>query len=520
MRKTILAGLILGAGFYAHAQQKNWHHLDLKKDSVFGISTEKAYLKLLKNKKSTTVIVALIDNGIDTTHEALRAVIWTNRNEIASNQTDDDHNGFIDDLHGWNFIGTEAGTEDITRLVLPKKSYYDSLSYFKVPENVRPAYQAYRRLWNDYKYHVAHLQSMIAQFEMSQAVLESIIQKLGKPNPSVSDFKNYETRSIEEKTIRDVLVNYLPHYADFDQYKSHEVTGLLSLMYYHLEHGLKLDYTDTSNNVVYGNNDVNGPFTHLPGVDPFHGTHLAGIIGAARNDEVHGIANNVLIMPLRVMSFYRELRDSDLAHAIRYATDNGARIINMSFGKYYTVDKQMVDNAVKYAVSKGVLFVHAAGNDGIDLDKEIIYPNRKYDDDSGMADAWIEVGASGPKNDSTLVAPWSNYGKKSVDVFAPGVGIYSTTPGSHYASAEGTSCSAPLVAGLAALIWEYYPGLTAMQVRDIIMNSVVKVNHAVQIKDEHGNTQMLPFSSLCVSGGIVNAYNALKLATAYNTKTK
>jgi subtilisin family serine protease len=218
-----------------------------------------------------------------------------------------------------------------------------------------------------------------------------------------------------------------------------------------------------------------------------------------------------MIMPLRVVPDAGDERDKDVANAIRYAVDNGAKIINMSIYKDYSSDKKVVDNAVKYAVSKDVLIVHCAGNDNADRDKKINYPNKIYADSSGMASTWIEVGASGSRDDETLKADFSSFGKLNVDVFAPGVDIYSTIKGSKYGHESGTSMATPVVAGLAVIIRSYYPKLTAIQVKEIIFNSVAKVNHTVTVPGK-GNVQ---FSELCRSGGIVNAYNALKLAATY-----
>ncbi len=211
---------------------------------------------------------------------------------------------------------------------------------------------------------------------------------------------------------------------------------------------------------------------------------MAGIIGAMRNNGMgmNGVADNVQIMTLKVLSNIRELRDKNLADAIRFAVDNGAKVINLSFGKPYTVSKKDVDSAVKYAMGKDVVIVHAAGNEGRNLDNSPHFPNPVYEDGSGSANAWIEVGASGPKDDSTLVPSFSNYGEKTVDVFAPGVDIYSTIPGSRYASYNGTSMAAPIVTGIAALLEEYYPKLTAAQVKDIIVQSAIKVNHNVGVE--------------------------------------
>jgi subtilisin family serine protease len=258
----------------------------------------------------------------------------------------------------------------------------------------------------------------------------------------------------------------------------------------------------------YGNNDVAGP-------DADHGSHVAGIIGANRTNNlgITGIANDVKIMSVRTVPDGDE-RDKDVANAIRYAAANGAKVINMSFGKAYSYNKKIVDDAVKYAMTKDVLIIHAAGNDNKNTMVENNFPTRVYEDKSGEAKAWIEVGASGPTDDKTLKASFSNYGKTTVDVFAPGVAINSTIPGSKYANHSGTSMAAPVVAGLAAVIRSYYPKLSAVQVKDIIMKSVVKINHTITLEKDEKEVE-LAFDELCVTGGVVNAYKALQLAATY-----
>jgi len=269
------------------------------------------------------------------------------------------------------------------------------------------------------------------------------------------------------------------------------------------------DYLN-SNERTYGNNDVTGP-------DAMHGTHVSGIIAASRSNDIGigGVSDRARIMAIRVVPDGDE-RDKDVANGIRYAVDNGAKVINMSFGKGYSWDKKVVDEAVKYAMSKDVLLVHAAGNDSRNTERKDNYPNKRFADSLGVEKGelvvpWIEVGASGWKDDDDLVAGFSNYGKKTVDVFAPGVKIKSTVPHSLYKEEDGTSMAAPVVAGLAALIRSYYPKLTALQVKDVIMNSVSTVNHKVKVKVDDSSEKML-LSDICASGGIVNAYKALKLA--------
>ncbi|GAA3945852.1 S8 family peptidase [Chitinophaga oryziterrae] len=489
--------------------------MDLKTDSVFGISTNKAYAELLKDKRKTAVVVAVIDSGIDTTHEDLKKMLWINKNEIPSNGKDDDHNGYVDDIYGWNFVGSENGKEDVTNIAGIKKQFFDSLSYTAVNELYRTEYQCNRKSVKEFKSHLNNAQNLLFDLEERNKIVEQIIKQIGKTNPLSSDFKKYRPANDIEKQICEIIIRYLPYYVDFIQYRQNEINNQITLIKEHIEHGLNI--ADTTLSIINNDDsDVMGPFTLFPFPGPYHGSHIAGIIGAVRNNGVgmDGIADSVSIMSLRVISSFRELRDKNLADAIRYAVDNGAKIINLSFGKLYTWNKLAVDSAVKYAMKKDVLIVHAAGNDALNLDVNNIYPNPRYEDE-GVAQAWIEVGATGPINDSSLIALFSNYGKKNVDVFAPGVQIYSTAPGSTYVSLNGTSMAAPMVAGLATILREYYPTLTALQIKEIIMKSVMKVNHNVNIKELNGHLQSLPFSDLCVSGGIINMYNAIQLANSY-----
>ncbi|MGH7618314.1 MAG: S8 family serine peptidase, partial [Gemmatimonadaceae bacterium] len=254
----------------------------------------------------------------------------------------------------------------------------------------------------------------------------------------------------------------------------------------------------------YGNADVMGQ-------DAEHGTHVAGIIGAVRGNGigVDGIAPAVKFMMIRVVPDGDE-RDKDIANAIRYATDNGAQIISMSFGKPYSPYKSTVDDAVKYADAHGVLMIHAAGNDGADLSKGKNFPTPAFLG-GGHAINWIEVGASSWKGGVDLAGSFSNYGKHEVDVFAPGVDILSTEPGNNYGRLSGTSMAAPVVSGLAALLMSYYPNLSAGDIRRIIVSSVSR--HADQMVNKPGEgSDKVPFGTLSVSGGIVNAYRAVKMA--------
>lgn len=528
LKKSILLVAIALLPAITFGQNNNqpkpyWQNLDLQNDGVFGISTEKAYNQFLKNRKGQSVIVAVIDGGVDKGHEDLKSVMWTNVKEIAGNGKDDDKNGYIDDVNGWNFIGSVKGSVhhdnlELTRLLRNLQPKYISVvNSTPLSPADRKEYTFYLKLVTDYMNKLQDAQSGQINYVALKKYVDQIVIKIGKPEPSLADFENYKpSGDMESKTIKIIKAelkkaSYKKFADDLDE----------GIKYYNaqVKYNLNMDFDprDTvgdnySNNQerYYGNSDVAGP-------DADHGSHVAGIIGAVRDNGIgiNGVANNVKIMSVRTIPDGDE-RDKDVANAIRYAVDNGAKVINMSFGKSYSPYKALVDSAVKYAVSKDVLLIHAAGNDGNNIDKESNFPNRNYLDTAGVTmgafGPWIEVGASSWKNDEDLIADFSNYGKKSVDVFAPGVKINSTIPGSKYKEHDGTSMASPVVAGLAALIRSYYPSLTAMQVKDIIMNSVTKVDHKVKVKAD-GSSKRVDFSDVCVSGGIVNAYNALLLAS-------
>jgi len=510
MVKWIASLILLSSCIESSAQKPNWQNLDLKDDSVFGISTEKAYKYLLLNKKPQQVVVAVIDSGIDTLQEDLTSVLWRDPETGA---------------HGRNYLGYEVGREDITNLALSRKDFYDSLSYTMVPEVYRTGYQAHRKTLKEYESHVTGTEIFLSKLKVAAERLQHICDTIGKSSPSLEDFETFFLKNPSDTLFAKLIIRKLPHYKDLNELKKHELDALILLTEYHLAHGLNMQESGIitkefrENNPWDVENDALGLIVDQNQI-PYHGTHVAGIVAAKRNNGIgmNGVADNVQIMMLKVLNNVRELRDESLAEAIHFAVDHGAKVVNLSFGKPYTWNKKTVDEAVEYAMSKDVLIIHAAGNAGQDLDRQDHFPNLAYLDGKGHAKAWIEVGASSWKDDSTLLAPFSNYGKTSVDLFAPGVQIYSTLPFNQYASFDGTSMAAPVVTGLAALIREYYPHLTAVQVREIIMRTVAKVNHNVVKFDESGRTTAIPFSELCVSGGIVNAYEALKLAAKFKSR--
>ncbi|MGI8510765.1 MAG: S8 family peptidase [Gemmatimonadaceae bacterium] len=490
----------------------NWQLLDPTTDNYPGISADRAMRELLAGKQPRrTVIVAVIDGGVDTSHVDLRANLWTNPGETASNSQDDDKNGYVDDVRGWDFIGgtpssdVRYDTYELARLVGSCKGTAAGAG------TPAPDSQTCSTLSADLTSRQAAAQQTFTQVEAAKAALAKAIATLklalGGKAVTVANVTALSPSSSDIASARTLYISLAARGID-DASIAEAEASLRS----ELDYGLNLDfnprpmvgdnYSDPSEH-YYGNADVMGP-------DALHGTHVAGIIGAVRGNGIgiDGIAPAVRIMSVRTVPDGDE-RDKDVANAIRYAVDNGANVINMSFGKGYSPFKSVVDDAVRYADAHGVLLVHAAGNDGADLAQSSNFPNRTYAS-GGIAANWIEVGASSWRGGDTLAVSFSNYGQQQVDVFAPGEDIYSTVPGG-YQRLSGTSMAAPVVSGLAALIMAYYPDLKAADVKRIIMASVTSYKDRTALRPgSAGGT--VSFGALSVTGGIVNAYNAIKMA--------
>lgn len=527
----VVASLFLAAPVMAQSvalTPDNWQLLDPARDSVYGTSVQRAYSELLKDKKPHRVIVAVIDSGVDTAHVDLKGHIWTNTGEVPGNGIDDDRNGYVDDIHGWNFLGGKNDASiDKESSELDREYYRLDSRFGSVTDSasLKKKDRAEYRFWLKIKakrtddsistsQNYATVSKGIGRFEMLDDMLRSHI---GKDTLYLEDIQGYDpdndTLEMAKQIAVRVLENSGPHSSleEFIGEGKQYLDGLKSKM-----DNLDVDPNaerrkivgDDVNNIKdrdYGNNDVTGKFAR-------HATHVAGIIAAVRHNGIgiDGITNDVVIMPVKVVPDGDE-RDKDVALGIRYAVDNGAQIINMSFGKGYSPHKDWVDDAVRYAEKHDVLLVHAAGNDGSDNDSVPSYPNPFLIRKHQRADNFITVGASGPTNDNGhLAASFSNYGKKEVDLFAPGVNIYSTVPGNGYATMSGTSMATPVVTGVAALVLEYYPALSAKQLRWVLDNSVTKLDSVKVILP--GGNKKVDFSTLSITGGVVNAYNALKLA--------
>ena len=510
----------------------NWYNLDFQKDGIMGISTEKAY-ELLNGKKGKSVVVAVLDGGVDIYHEDLKDVLWKNPKEIPGNGKDDDGNGYIDDVYGWNFLGNAKGENvnqdnlEVTRLIrLYEPKYMSVLPSTPLSEKERREFVAYQKMITEYTSKMDEASFGKTTYVRISEELAAIVKAIGKEpkDITIEDINNYNTESSQTKRVIGIIKKEMDKQTFKELYDdlNEGATHFKDQVDYNLNkefdprHIIGDNYEDASEK-NYGNADVKGP-------DATHGTHVAGIIAAKRNNNigVNGIANNVQIMSVRVVPNGDE-RDKDVANAIRYAVDNGASIINMSFGKGWVYNKKTVDDAIKYAESKDVLLVHAAGNDSEDNDKVNNYPMKYFTDSVdaiiGEAKNWITVGATAWKQDADLLAEFSNYGYRSVDVFAPGVKINSTYPENTYKIQDGTSMAAPVVSGLAALIRSYYPELSAEQVKEVIMNSVTKVDQKVKVKTASGNKKVY-LDEISVAGGIVNAYNAISEANKLILKKK
>lgn len=506
---------------------QGWHLKDRQKDGFYGISLDQAY-DFLKSKglKSTPVIVGVVDSGIDTTHEDLKPVLWINPKEIPGNGIDDDKNGYIDDIYGWNFLGSRDGKENVTkdsfegaRVYWKFKQKFEGKSESQIPAGEKADYQLWLRAKGEITKDATNKEEVEFMKLMAQVLKEgdSIIRKeLKKEVYSCKDLSSYTPLAAAAAKVKQIMMATCKGNDNYDitskmliedVQKDVDKASLAEAppKSYRAD-VVKDNYNDFSDQ-YYGNNNV-----LVDNESAMHGTHVAGIIGAARNNGLgmDGVADNVKIMSVRAVPDGDE-HDKDVALAIRYAVDNGARVINMSFGKGYSPEKKWVDEAVKYAESKNVLLVHAAGNDAANIDTAYNFPSAKFLDGKRPQN-WITIGASGDEKSGGLTANFSNYGKKEVDIFSPGVKIYSTVPGGNtYANLQGTSMAAPVVSGVAALIMSYYPNLSAAQVKNILEKSVSKPSGKVA---NPGGGPDVMLSDISVYGGIVNAYKAVQLADA------
>lgn len=527
---TILACLFFA--ITSNAQNKrpdNWFNLDAEKNGVNGVSTERTYEELLKGKKSTTIIVGVLDSGVDYMHEDLKDVMWTNPGEIAGNGIDDDKNGYIDDIHGWNFMGSKDGKNvekdnlELTRVYKGLKAKFDGKSEtnFKTKAD-KKEFKYWQIVKADYDKEFAQAEAQANQYKFIRDAVSGVVEKIKKENGgakvTLDDLKKFDAKEQKDKQGKMIAIAQASGGKDIEdllEQLSEAINGMDGSRM-NVDADTRSIVGDNYNDMTekyYGNGDCKGP-------GAFHGTHVAGIIGATRKNGIgiDGVADNVRIMSVRCVPDGDE-RDKDVANAIRYAVDNGAVILNMSFGKKYSPGKKVVDDAVKYAESKGVLLIHAAGNASDDIDEVIHYPCKKMENGK-TASNFMDIGALSWKPDDEIAAPFSNYGKKTVDLFAPGVDIHSTVPDlNKYKDASGTSMAAPVVAGVAAVLKSYFPSLTPKQIIKILTKTSVKDYKMKKVIKPGSKDEMIEFGELSKTGGIVNLYEAVKMAQGM-VKTK
>jgi subtilisin family serine protease len=492
-----------------------WSHGDIISDTVVGISLDKAYeFAHQHNKTAKVVIVAIIDSGVDTAHEDLVDRLWINPKEIPYNGIDDDNNGYIDDVHGWNFIGNANGenvngdTWELTRLYRKYKKKYSKKTKKEIAKKDLKEYNEWLKIEKDYKKQRNESREAIKNYELYLGAIKNsnaILEKHLGANFTKEDVESINTTSDKLKWAIQMYEYFegdpkpIQEALDYHQellskklnprFRTRQIVG---------------DDVNDINDRSYGNNDVTAETSS-------HGTGVAGIVAATRDNGigVQGIADSVRIMIVRVVPGGDE-RDKDVALGIRYAVDNGAQIINGSFGKSYSPHKEFVDSAIVYAERHGVLIIHAAGNSAENNDKVTHYPTAEYTPGK-FVNNWIDVGASSSKLGLKLPASFSNYGRKSVGLFAPGVDIRSTSPKNKYGVSSGTSDASPVVTGVAALVLSYYPKLTAVQLKEILLQSTRKYPKQ-KVLLPGSDKKKTKFKKLSNTAGVVNAYEAMKLA--------
>ncbi len=538
MKYILSLCFLLLAQFQMSAQApENWFHQNPSESEWHGVATEEAYA-MLNGRKGELVVVAVIDSGVDADHEDLKDVMWTNPGEIAGNGIDDDGNGYVDDVHGWNFIGGSGGnvnedTYEATRLYKKLKYKYENANRDQLSKNEKADYDLFKRVEEEVRTKreraTKRLEGIKDRENTIISSVDAVKMALGDSTLTLENIQALEGDETLAMGV-EIVSSFLgegQEIQNFDRIKElvvGELDGAKNYFQGQLDHAYNTDFNPRTivgdnyndpNERIYGNNDVEGP-------DALHGTHVAGIIAATRNNGVgmNGVADNVRIMSVRTVPNGDE-RDKDVANAIRYAVDNGASIINMSFGKGFSWNKGVVDDAVKYATKNDVLLVHAAGNGSQNNDTSDNFPNDTFEKGSlfcKKSNTWMEIGALNYKQGENFAAPFSNYGKSEVDIFSPGMAIYATLPDNEYANLQGTSMAAPVVAGVAAILRSYFPSLSAAQVKEIIESTAKPIDEKVLVPGS--KEEMVPFSSLSVTGGVVNAEAAVAKAKGVKGKRK
>ena len=518
-----------------------WPAKDPVIDGIPGISLQKLYRKNKVSQTAHTIVVAVLDTQIDSNHEDLQGRLWINKKEIPNNGIDDDHNGYIDDVNGWNFIGKKNGScliwgnSECVRIVRKWESYFKDKNPAQFSDaekyNFRQYQTAVDYLGSTRKFYQNWNKSLEFGIAVLPAAKEAIKTVFPNENYTLKDLDSlysiYKTNDKSFAQRRDdndrdlgALINYMRSFMEVGQKTAADISSQKTRIDSILQKNLNLGYNERDfiqNNQNrlekgYGNNTVSASKNNT------HNTQVSGIIAANRNKKtgIQGFSNQIKIMPISVLLTGDE-HDLDIAMAIYYAVDNGAKVINMSFGKELSLEQDWVTDAIRYAEKKNVLIIHGAGNSKMDVDKNPYFPSDySYSDNTEISSNFINVGATTHTADSTLVYKSSNYGRQNVDLFAPGANIYTLTPGNQYAYDSGTSLAAPMVSGTAALIWLYYPNLSLQEVKQIILDS--GVSYDLQVLIPGGQGKKAPFKNLSKSGKVLNVYNAMETAKQFSSR--
>jgi len=520
---------------------QNWHWKDFNSDSVHGISLQKAYQVLATlPQKPTPIIIAVIDGGVDTNHIALKNLLWTNTKEIPNNNIDDDHNGYVDDVHGWNFLGGKDGRNvdkapaEMTRIYHRYKNVYEgkSMDTSQMNSKEKRDYLIWKQTQNEIQISENDLATLQYIKMARNALLKMgsiLLKELPDSNFKIPQLETYQpigrltldTKMAYLRTVKilgiDNETTYPDIIKDLEEYieSKEKLANAKETAPANVREDIIKDQYDHFSDKYYGNNDITGP-------SPKHGTHVAGLVASIPDSSWHvnGLYPSIKIMTVRCVPDGDEY-DKDVALAIRYAVDNGAKIINMSFGKSYSPEQAWVDSAIRYAAQKDVLLIHSAGNEFYNLDIKQVYPNTYSPSFKDTAYNVITIGASSdPSVNHFLLTDFSNYGTKTVDVLSPGDKIYSTLPGiNNYGYLNGTSMSSPIVSHIAAMIRSYFPQLSAIQVKQIIMSSAWRPNDpTIKFAIPNKDTDKT-LIELSITGGIVNAANAMTMAKSFKANT-
>ena len=543
MKKVLIAAAFLASFSFAFAQDKmqdndlkTWYHKDFSTTNVYGVNTDNAY-KFLESKglKPRTVVVGVLDSGVEVDHPGLINNMWKNPNEIPNNGIDDDKNGYVDDIYGWNFIGgktadVDADNLEVTRMVKKYQPIFEGTDSAKNRANqakMPEEYAMYQKSKKLYDEKGSEAKQYYHYFSGFNNAIPSIVKTLNGKTLTKANLATIKPASQEDSRNLQILNSLVQDAGnvgktpkEVEELLRKEIEGALkhyesqATKHYNLDFDPRAeivgDNYDNYNEKHYGNNHYEGP-------DASHGTHVSGIIAGLPhgNEAQYGVAHKVAkIMTVRAVPDGDE-RDKDVANAIRYAVDNGAKILNMSFGKAVSPGKKHVWDAMKYAEKKGVLLVKAAGNENQNIGENEYFPTNfmKQSDEKPFVSNMIVVGAS-TNNSQNLRARFSNYNGKMVDVFAPGQEIYSTVPDAKYEYLQGTSMASPVVAGAAAVLWAYMPSLTPQQIKEALVKTVNKSTVNANV-DSSAN-----FDQISVAGGVIDLYKAAQYAydNFYNKK--